>query len=500
MNEPTRNVARVEVAIVGAGFAGLGMAMALRRAGREDFVLLERAASVGGTWRDNTYPGVACDVPSHLYGFAAHPNPHWSGVYARGDEIRRYLEDVATAEQLGDRLRLNSPMLSATWDAPASVWRIATPHDDIVAEALVLACGRLTQPAIPAIPGLATFPGAVFHSARWDHDAELAGARVAVVGTGASAVQLVPELARIADEVTLFQRTPAWIVPREARAYSPAEREHFALDSRALEKLREDLFAEGEERFASRSGDSAAAAAARAVAEAHLAAQVPDPVLRAALTPDYAFGCKRVLLSDEFYPALASDAVHLEPSALAAVHGSTLVAAGGARYEADVLVLATGFASTRQPYAHLVHGEEQTLAEHWSTGMTSYASTVVSGFPNLFVLNGPNASLGHSSAILMIEEQAAYAVRALSVRDGLPDRVLRLDPEAERAYTAEIAAAAASTPWITGGCRNWYVDERSGRLTLLWPGTVDAFRARLARADGSEFTHAPVGGARKGTA
>jgi cation diffusion facilitator CzcD-associated flavoprotein CzcO len=488
-------VTRVEVAIVGAGFAGLGMAMALRRAGRADFVVLERAGSIGGTWRDNTYPGVACDVPSHLYGFADHPNPHWSGVYARGDEIRQYLQDVADRERLGDRLRLRTPVQSARWDAAASVWRIETGGDMpgvIEAEVLVLACGRLTEPAVPDVPGLDTFPGAVFHSARWNHDAVLAGARVAVVGTGASAVQMVPELARIAERVTLFQRTPAWIVPRDARSYAQAERDRFAVDARALERLREDLFAEGEERFASRSGDSVAAAAARAVAEAHLSAQVPDPVLRRALTPNYAFGCKRVLLSDDFYPAVASGAVRLEPSALAAVDGSTLVAASGARHDADVLVLATGFASTRQPYAHLVHGEDETLAEHWSTGMTSYASTVVSGFPNLFVLNGPNASLGHSSAILMIEEQAGYAVRALNVRDEHPDRVLRVDPAAERAYTGEIATAAASTPWITGGCRNWYVDERSGRLTLLWPGTVDAFRARLGRADGSEFLPAPV--------
>ena len=218
--------------------------------------------------------------------------------------------------------------------------------------------------------------------------------------------------------------------------------------------------------------------------------QVRDPALRAALTPDYAFGCKRVLLSDEFYPAVASDAVTLVPEALTAVEGSTLVAADGSRHEVDALVLATGFASTRQPYAELVAGERgRTLAEHWSGGMTAFASTVVAGFPNLFVLNGPNASLGHSSSVLMIEEQAAYVARVL---DALAGGVLRVDPDAERAYTDEIARAAASTRWITGGGRNWYVDDRSGRLTLLWPGTVDAFRDRLARADGSEFLPAPA--------
>ena len=485
---------RVEIAIVGAGFAGLGMAIALRRAGRTDFVVLERAASVGGTWRDNTYPGVACDVPSHLYGFADYPNPDWSGVFAKGDEIRGYLEDVAERERLGDRLRLRTPVLGAEWDAAASVWHIRTGGDDpgsIEAGVLVLACGRLTEPAIPDIPGLETFPGPLFHSSRWDHDADLTGTRVALVGTGASAVQVLPELARSASRVILFQRTPAWIVPRGGAAYTDEDRRLFAEHPDALERLRADLYREGEARFASRSGDASAAAAARSIALEHLHAQVSDPALRSVLTPDYAFGCKRVLLSDDFYPAVSSRSVTLEPSALASVDGRMLTSKDGTVTEVDALVLATGFASTRQPYAELVRGEGGVaLADHWSQGMTSFGSTVVSGFPNMFVLNGPNASLGHNSSVLMIEEQAAYAVRALELRDAreaLGDDVLRVSSAAEEQYTDEIAAAARTTPWIAGGCRNWYVDERSGRLTLLWPGTVDAFRERLARADGSEF-------------
>ncbi|MCR2813262.1 NAD(P)/FAD-dependent oxidoreductase [Microbacterium sp. zg.Y1084] len=482
----------VEVAVVGAGFAGLGMAIALRRAGRSSFVILERAASVGGTWRDNTYPGVACDVPSHLYGFATHPNPGWSARYATGAEIHRYLEDVAATEDLGDRLRLQTPLLSAQWDAAASRWTLDTGRGPLTADALVLACGRLTEPSIPDIPGLEKFDGPIFHSARWDHGADLAGRRIAVVGTGASAVQLMPRLAETTAQVTLFQRTPAWIVPRDERAYDDAERERFATHPEELAALRAALYVEGEARFASRSGDAAASAAARQVALDHLAAQVPDARLRAALTPQYSFGCKRVLLSDDFYPAVASPAVTLEPSALAAVDDDgALVAASGTRHRADALVLATGFVSQRQPYAELVTGEQGlTLAEHWSDGMTSFASTVVAGFPNLFVLDGPNASLGHNSSVLMLEEQAAYAVRALAQRAQAPGGVLRVDPQAEAAYTAEIDRAARTTPWLTGGCRNWYVDR--GRLTLLWPGTVDAFRARLARADGTEFTTIPA--------
>ncbi|WP_235038085.1 NAD(P)/FAD-dependent oxidoreductase [Microbacterium sp. 18062] len=514
----------VDVAIVGAGFAGLAMAGALRRAGRDSFTILELGRSVGGTWRDNTYPGVSCDVPSHLYGLAQHPWPDWSGVYARGDEIHRYLQHVADAEGLRERLRLDTALLSARWVDDGWTLETGGAHAGTTrASRLVLACGRLTEPRIPDVPGLETFGGPIFHSARWDHTVPLAGTRVAVVGTGASAAQLVPELVRRGAEVVLFQRTPAWIVPRGARDYTADERRRFAGRPDELAALRARLYDEGEARFASRSGDADAAAAAVAEARAHLARQIEDPALRAALTPGYAFGCKRVLLSDDFYPAVASPAVTLEASALARIDGGALVAASGARHDADLLVLATGFTASQQPYADLVTGERGvTLGEHWASGMTSFASTVVAGFPDLFVLNGPNASLGHNSSVLMAEAQAEYVVRSLDVAEaraaagsadescaadetGAEDRdgachgararsVLRLDPAAERAYTERIDAAAASTPWIRGGCDNWYVDERSGRLTLLWPGTVGAFRAMLDESDGSEFL--PAGATR----
>ena len=484
---------RVEVAIVGAGFAGLAAAMTLRDAGH-DIAIFERADRVGGTWRDNTYPGVACDVPSHLYGFARHPEPSWSAEFAPGGEIQAYIERVVEREQLGDRIAFDAPLLDAAWDQDAATWRLAfggAVPAIVEADALVLACGRLSEPRIPDIAGLESFAGPLFHSARWDHAVDLDGAHIAVVGSGASAVQLVPQLARSAATVTLFQRSPAWILPRGGRAFSEEERARLAERPGELAELRARLDAEGEARFASRSG-GADAAAAEAQARAHLAAQVADPALRAALTPDYAFGCKRVLLSDEFYPAVASDRVVLEPSGLAAVEGDELVAASGVRHRGiDALVLATGFQTTRQPYARIVRGEHGvTLAEHWALGMTSFGSTVVAGFPQLFVLNGPNASLGHTSSILMLEAQAEYVAAALARR--APGGVLRVRPEAERDYTRMVDSRAAGTPWLTGGCRNWYVDERSGRLTLLWPGTVDAFRARLARADGSEFLPQPA--------
>ena len=493
---------RVSALIVGAGFAGIAQALALREAGVESFLMIERAASVGGTWRDNSYPGIACDVPSHLYGLKSHPWPRWSRVFAPGAEIREYLERVVANERLDRQLLLGTEMVSARWTGTA--WRVSVHNDahfgrncpktgssdqvstnsaslctgeEIIADNLILAAGRLTEPKIPRIPGLDAFPGPVFHSARWDHDVELKNKNIAVVGTGASAIQLAPALARLGARVTLFQRTPAWIVPRGDRSVTPDEMREFEADPARLAEHRAELYAEGEERFASRSGDPAAAAAAERVAREHLAAQVADPRLREQLTPRYAFGCKRVLLSDDFYPAIADGSIVLEPSALAAVSGSTLVAASGARYEADIVVLATGFETTRQPYAALVTGETETLDEHWSGGMTAVASTLVAGFPNMFVLNGPNASLGHNSSILISEAQASFTADIVARGERVS-----VTTEAERESTADIARRAARTPWLTGGCDNWYVDERSGRLALLWPGTVAEFRHRLEGA------------------
>jgi cation diffusion facilitator CzcD-associated flavoprotein CzcO len=481
----------VRVVIVGAGFAGLGAAIALRRSGEHSFVVLERAERVGGTWRDNTYPGVACDVPSHLYSYSFLPNPDWSHVFARGAEIRDYLERAAAGDGLEAHVRLGTAMTGMHWDEEWAVWRVRTTRGPLTADAVILAAGRLTEPRIPDVPGIDTFTGDLMHSARWRDDVPLAGRRVAVIGTGASAVQLVPRLAEIAASVTVFQRSAPWIVPRPDRAYSDDELEEFAAHPGVIERTRAGQFWEGEAMFAARAGDPNALEAARQEALDHLAAQVLDPVLRAQLTPDYEIGCKRRLLSDDYYPALTSGRVRLEASALASVDDGVLVAASGARIEADVVVFATGFETAEQPYASLVVGSHgQSLAEHWARGMTAYASTTVHGFPNLFIVNGPNAGLGHNSAVYMIETQLSYVLGAL---DHLRDRggVLEVDAEAERRYTAEIDRMAAPSVWLTGGCDSWYVDPRSGRLTLLWPGSAVAFRERNGRFDPAPYG-APV--------
>lgn len=481
---------QVDVAIIGAGFAGIGAAIALHRAGHEVLVL-ERADSVGGTWRDNTYPGVACDIPSHLYSLSFMPNPAWTRVFAPGAEIREYLERTVALGGITDLVRLGCPVDAARWDAASARWRLTTPRGVIEAGAIVLAAGRLTEPRIPEVPGLGTFPGPILHTARWDDAVELDGRRIAVIGTGASAVQVAPRLAE-RSAVTVFQRTPAWVLPRSDRAYGDEERDRFADDPEYLDAVRQEAYLAGEAMIPQRLGDLDALDWAQARALAHLHQQVADPGLRGALMPDYEIGCKRAVFSDDWYPAISTGAIRLESSALAAVDGHELVAASGARHEVDAIVLATGFQTSDQPYARLVTGEDgERLDEHWARGMTSVASTMVSGFPDLFVLDGPNASLGHNSSILMIEAQIDYVLAALAHRTSHGGAPLRPSRAAETAYTARIDAAAAGTVWLTGGCRSWYVDERSGRLTLLWPDSVPAFREHGARFDAADFEPMP---------
>lgn len=478
--------AEVDVAVVGAGLAGVGLGARLRRAGRTGFALLERADDVGGTWRDNVYPGVACDIPSALYSYSFLPQPAWSRVFAPGAEIHRYVRDVARSEGLDQHLHLGTELTGARWHEDPGAWHLTTSRGPLTARTLVTAVGRLSEPRVPDLPGLATFPGRVFHSARWDRGLP-AGLRVGVVGTGASAVQLVPELARRASSVVVLQRTPPWVLPRGDRAYAPDE----PRPDRAV------LAQEADRLFTARVAGTTAETELRERARAHLHAQVPDPALRGLLTPDYAVGCKRALFSDDWYPALQQPHVTLEPSAPVSVEGPVLVAASGARYEVDVLVLATGFETTRPPFAHLVAGRGgQMLAEHWADGMTSHASTAVHGFPNLFVLDGPNAGLGHHSALEVIEAQIGYVLGALDHLDhtGGP---LEVSAAAEAAYTREIDRRAAETVWLRGGCRSWYVDEQSGRLTLLWPGRAAEYRERFGTFDPAPFApHGQLSGAR----
>jgi len=488
-------VEEVDTIIVGSGFGGLGMGIRLARESERSFLILERADDVGGTWRDNTYPGVACDIPSHLYSFSFRPKTDWGQFYANGAEIQKYLKDSARQEGLLPHLRFATEVLEMRWQPDSARWHLETTTGQYHCRVLVVAAGRLSEPRIPEIPGLADFAGPVFHSSEWDHSVDLAGRRVGVVGTGASAIQIAPNISGAAESVVLFQRTPAYIVPRADRAYSDVEMRVLARVPGAIERLRSKLFWDAEAGFAKRIGLPAAVAEFRDVALGHLASQVADPALRARLTPDYEIGCKRVALSDEFYPAISSGAVRLEPSALKSLDGDRASAASGAEYELDVLVLATGFHTTRPPFATRVFGRGGlALSERWSQGMVAHASTTVAGFPNLFVIDGPNASLGHNSAVHMIETQIAFILSALDHLEIVNGEVLEVSREAEDAWVSELDRRSASTVWLTGGCASWYVDDRSHRLTLLWPDFAFAFRDEVGTFDprGYRVSAAPV--------
>ncbi|NDZ93945.1 NAD(P)/FAD-dependent oxidoreductase [Streptomyces sp. SID6673] len=472
----------VDVAIVGAGFAGIGMATQLARRATESFVVLERADAVGGTWRDNTYPGIACDIPAHLYSFSFRPPTDWATLYPRGADIQRYLQRTVDDEGLAPHIRLGCELRQARWDDDGAYWSLVTGSGPIRARVLVMAVGRLSEPHLPDVDGLESFTGTVVHTASWREDLLSGGERIGVVGTGASAVQVIPHLAENAEELVVFSRTPPYVVPREDRRLSDSERAELQIPENA-QALRERLLHDADKGFRQRLGLHPDIDDIRDRALGHLNRQVASPTLRADLTPEYEIGCKRILLSDDFYPALERPNVVFESSALDSVVECKARAVSGNTYDLDILVLATGFEATRPPAATRIRGRGgRVLADHWSDGMVSYASTTVSGFPNMFVLDGPNAALGHNSAIYMIETQLDYVVGALDFLAHNGSRSLEVTAQAEEDYTREIDERSAATVWLTG-CESWYVDSRSGRLTLLWPGTAVSFRERNGTFD-----------------
>ncbi|MET9396820.1 NAD(P)/FAD-dependent oxidoreductase [Kitasatospora sp. NPDC002965] len=480
-------VPHVRVAVIGSGFGGLGAGVRLRRAGITDFVILERADSVGGTWRDNSYPGCACDVPSHLYSFSFAPNAEWPRSFSGQPDIRAYLEKVTDVFGLRPHLRFGTEVTEARWDDERTHWRIVTTAGRWTADAVVAAAGPLADPQIPDLPGLDTFPGKVFHSSRWDHDYRLAGQRVAMVGTGASAAQIIPAIQPQVGSLTVFQRTPAWVLPRRDREITRLEKWlHGRLPATA--KLRRGvLFALREvqvDAFVRRPG---LLKVVQRLAERHLADGVADPALRARLTPDYRIGCKRILLSNTYYPALAAANTEVVSSGLGEVRGSTLVAADGSEHEVDAIVFGTGFHVTDIPVAARVFGAAGTsLADEWKDGAEALRGSTVHGFPNLFFVIGPNTGLGNSSMILMIESQLNYLIDALTTLRSTGAAAMQPTARAQRRWNLELQHRMDRTVWTTGGCRSWYLDK-SGRNTVLWPASTSSFRRATRRVDLAEY-------------
>ena len=477
---------RFRIAIIGTGFSGLGLAAQLKRGGQTSFVLLERASGIGGTWRDNVYPGAACDVPSHLYSFSFRLNPDWSRVYAPQPEILSYLQRTADAEGLLQHIRTDSELLDASWDEPNREWVLTTAREQLRAQVLVTATGHLCDPKLPDIPGLDEFEGQIFHSARWPADARLDGASVGVVGTGASGIQIVPQLAKAAAQLTVFQRSAPWIVPRADREFSLAERRTFQRLPSRMQDIRDEIFWFGEARFPQRRNVETFIDQIRTLALDHLADQVPDPVLRAKLTPDYTIGCKRILVSSDYYPAVSQPHVAVETAGIERFTRTGVLTRDGTEHPLDTLVLATGFEASDLPISHRVHGRDGVLlADQWGTGEQALRCVAVHNFPNLFIMNGPNAGLGAGSIIYIIESQISYLTGAIDYMSEHDVAVLEATPEAEAAFVAELEQRSRGTVWLDGGCHSWYVDPRSQRLTTIWPDFMSRYRAEngLFRAE-----------------
>jgi cyclohexanone monooxygenase len=482
----------VRVAVIGGGMSGIGAAIHMRRAGIEDFVVLERAAEPGGTWRDNTYPGCACDVPTALYSYSFAPKPDWSRAFAPQGEIRRYLLDVAAEHGVGDRIRCGADVLAADWDESRRRWLLRTSGGEYAARVLVSATGPWSEPVIPELPGLDSFGGKVFHSSRWDHEHDLDGAEVAVIGSGASAVQFVPAIQSRVKRLRLFQRTAHWVLPKADRPLGPRAHRMFHRYPAAQRALRGGIYYSSELIGLAMRNPRLLAPLQRA-GLAHLRRTVPDPELRRILTPAYTLGCKRLLFSNEWYPALVRPNVEVVPHAVEEVRPNAVVGADGVERAADTIVLGTGFTITDLPIAARVRGREgRSLDEAWAGSPTGYLGSVVHGFPNFFLLLGPNIGNGHSSAIMLAETQIGYMVEALAAmsRRGLDSVEVRADVQ-ER-FNAEVQSRLRGTVWNAGGCTSYYIDA-NGRNSTMFPGSTIELRRRLSRFEPGDFaTNAPA--------
>ncbi len=488
MRTPIPVVESTSVIIVGTGFAGLGMAIKLREAGMTDFVILEKDDGVGGTWRVNHYPGAQCDIPSHLYSFSFAPNPTWTRSYPLQPEILAYLERVTDDHALRPHLRLGAEVCDARWDEASCTWELAARDGRRWrAPVVVSGTGGLSRPAWPKIPGMETFAGPSWHSARWNHDVALAGKRVAVIGTGASAIQIVPRLQPEVAALHLYQRTPAWIVPHKDRPIGAAEQALFARVPLAQRMVRTAIYWQLETRAFYFTKLPAVLKYAERLVGKFIAASVADPALRAKVTPSYRMGCKRILISSEFYPAIQRPNVELITDGIAAIEPRGIRATDGTLREVDAIVYCTGFAASEELAPFPVTGRAaRSLDETWRDGAEAYLGTTVTGFPNLFLLVGPNTGLGHSSMVFMIESQIAYVMDALRQMRARGWRTVDVLPRAQESFNRELHARLDRTVWNTGGCASWYRTP-SGKNVTLWPGFTVEYRLRTRRFDASAY-------------
>jgi cation diffusion facilitator CzcD-associated flavoprotein CzcO len=475
------------IVIVGAGFGGIGMGIALKKAGYQDFVILDKARDLGGTWRDNQYPGCACDVPSPLYSYSFELNPDWSHLFAPQQEIWDYLRNCARKYRLDEHIRYGCAVERMDWDDRARRWNVETVQDGELrsyrARAVVSAAGALHLPSYPDIAGAGGFGGTAFHSARWDRSCELTGKRVAVIGTGASAIQFVPEVAKQAAQLSVFQRTPPWIHPRPDVEIPGRLRAAFRKAPLTARALRDVIYLAMEARAVGFAVNPKLMAPLEALGRSHLKSQVTDPALRARLTPDYTIGCKRILLSSDYYPALQRPNVSLVTDQITGIteHG---VVAGAEEYPADVIIYATGFKVIESVTSLNVAGREgRKLAPET---LEAYRGVTVAGFPNLFLLLGPNTGLGHTSVVFMIESQIQHVLSCLRILARDKADTIEVSETAQRRYNDALQRRLHRAVWSEGGCDSWYLDA-AGVNRTLWPGFTFEYWARTRRARRADY-------------
>jgi len=479
-----------DVAIVGSGFSGMGMAIRLKQEGRRDFVVLERAHEVGGTWHYNTYPGCACDVPSHLYSLSFAPNPGWSETYSRQPEIHDYLRRCAGEFGIRPHIRFGHTVERADWNEDGRRWEVRTQRGTFSARVLVAGMGPLAEPRIPDLPGLDDFEGATFHSARWDHDWDPKGRRVASIGTGASAIQYVPEIQPEVERLHVFQRTPPWVFPHNNRPIRQWERRLYGRSKLAQRLMRGGIYAGREVAVLGFVKNPKLMRVAERMARRHMEKQISDPELLEKVTPDYTIGCKRILPSNGWYPALDQPNVELVTAGVKEVRRSSIVDQDGVEREVDAIIFGTGFQVTDMPVAKQVRGRDgRTLDELWKGSPRAHYGTAIAGYPNFFMLLGPNTGLGHSSMVYMIESQVAHVMEALRVMDGRAADTVEVRAEALRSFNEEIEQQLDGTVWNTG-CASWYLDD-TGRNSTLWPDWTWRFRQRTGRFDPADYRLAP---------
>ncbi|ODR10272.1 4-hydroxyacetophenone monooxygenase [Mycolicibacillus koreensis] len=479
-----------QTVIIGAGFSGIGAAIKLDQAGLDDFVILERSDRVGGTWRDTRYPGAACDIPSLLYSYSFVKNPSWSRAYSPAAEICDHIDDMADRFSVRDRIRFGHEVTGLRFDERAGVWIITVGRRRFRARSVVLASGPLTDAGLPDIRGLDSYTGHVIHSARWDDDYDFTGKRVAVVGTGASAVQIVPELVERADFVKVFQRTPGWVLPRADVPIPAAVKDLFARVPAAQDLARQALFWGHEVTATALVWDTPLSGLVARLGRAHLRVAVADPWLRRQLTPDFTPGCKRMLLSSDYYPALQRPNCKLIDWPIATLSPAGIRTSDGVEHRLDAIVFATGYdVHLNGPPFPVTGLDGRSLADDWAGGGQAYKSIQAHGYPNLFFMTGPNSGPGHNSLLVYVEGQLDYVVRAITtiVRDEL--RYLDVRSEVQRRHNARLQRRLAKTTWMSG-CRSWYLTD-DGFNAAMYPGFATQYLRQMRSFRKTDYLAVP---------